>query len=690
MSGASANGAGHRSLADQLRGWPEERLTRLLRARPDLATPAPQDSSQLASRAATRASLARALDRLSHLELAVLDAVVVVGPATDDERGRRGGRGRRQPRPTALERLADLALVWQSTGGLRALTGVAAALAPGSPGASGVRPRSEPPLAADRVADQVAGLSEPARRMLDHVDAHGGQATTGAARRHVAPEEASSPAEELLARRLLVPRDDGLVVLPGEVALALRGGRTTREPVDDVPALATSARSGSLVDRAAAGAASEAVHRVELLLDHWGLEPPAELRSGGLVGPRPQGRRRAAAHHRAGRGAAGRGGGRGRAARRPGRRRRRPGAGADRRVRRLAGRRPRAALAGAGRGLAAHASATPRSSAPATSPARAATPCRPTSPARPWPSRAGWRWRRWPTSPRARCWPAAPASRPWWPGSRGSGPGGPPRAPPRWRPRSRSRPCWASPGSAAWPATAGRCSPATSDAAVAALAALLPSPVSQVVLQADLTAVAPGPLESTVGRRLHLLADVESRGGATVYRFTAGSLRRALDQGWSAHEVHAFLDEVAATEVPQPLRYLVDDTARTFGSVRAGHAESYLRADDETVLAGLLHHPKAAALRLRRLAPTVVTSELPLEVLLPRLRELGRRAGRRGRRRHRPRRPARPAARPDAARSPARRRRRGARGGPGRAGGSGDPGGRPGGGVAARRARSRR
>ena len=85
MSGASANGAGHRSLADQLRGWPEDRLTRLLRARPDLATPAPQDSSQLASRAATRASLARALDRLSHLELAVLDAVVVVGPATDDE-----------------------------------------------------------------------------------------------------------------------------------------------------------------------------------------------------------------------------------------------------------------------------------------------------------------------------------------------------------------------------------------------------------------------------------------------------------------------------------------------------------------------------------------------------------------------------------------------------------------------------
>ena len=217
------------------------------------------------------------------------------------------------------------------------------------------------------------------------------------------------------------------------------------------------------------------------------------------------------------------------------------------------------------------------------------------------------------------------------------------------------------------------------DAAVAALAALLPSPVSQVVLQADLTAVAPGPLESTVGRRLHLLADVESRGGATVYRFTAGSLRRALDQGWSAHEVHAFLDEVAATEVPQPLRYLVDDTARTFGSVRAGHAESYLRADDETVLAGLLHHPKAAALRLRRLAPTVADQRAAARGAAAPAARAGRGAGRRGRRRQRPRRPARPAPRPHAARPPARRRRRGARGGPGRAGGGRHPRGRPGG-----------
>ena len=155
------------------------------------------------------------------------------------------------------------------------------------------------------------------------------------------------------------------------------------------------------------------------------------------------------------------------------------------------------------------------------------------------------------------------------------------------------------------------------------LAALLPEPVDHVLLQADLTAVAPGPLESQLARRLQLVADIESRGGATVYRFTPGSVRRALDSGWTAVELHEFIGSVSRTPVPQPLSYLVDDTARTFGSVRVGHAEAYLRADDETALTELLHHPKAAPLGLRRLAPTVLISTMPLDLLLPRLRELG-------------------------------------------------------------------
>ena len=65
-SGAAAPAA-PRTLADQLRGWDDELLAALLRSRPDLATPTPQDTSQLASRAGTRASVLRAVDQLTLL-----------------------------------------------------------------------------------------------------------------------------------------------------------------------------------------------------------------------------------------------------------------------------------------------------------------------------------------------------------------------------------------------------------------------------------------------------------------------------------------------------------------------------------------------------------------------------------------------------------------------------------------------
>jgi hypothetical protein len=147
--------------------------------------------------------------------------------------------------------------------------------------------------------------------------------------------------------------------------------------------------------------------------------------------------------------------------------------------------------------------------------------------------------------------------------------------------------------------------------------------VDHVLLQADLTADAPGPLTQDLARRLGAVADVESRGGATVYRFSEASVRRAFDSGWSAAEVHELAASASRTPVPQALSYLVDDVARRFGTLRVGSAEAFLRSDDEAALAALVHDPRAASLRLRRIAPTVLVTDLPVDVLLPRLRELG-------------------------------------------------------------------
>ena len=523
----------------------------------------------------------------------------------------------------AIDRLVDLALAWESTGGLRPLSGVAEGLTGGpEAGVSGLRPCSAPAPTPREVAGLLAELSEPARAMLEHVLAAGGEATTDDARHTLLPADAATPAEELLARRLLVPRGTGSVVVPGEVGLALRGGHTTVERVDDVPALASTERSERQVDAAAAGAAFEAVRRLELLLDLWGAEPPSALRSGGL-GVRDLKATAAALH-------------------------------VDEATMALLVETATAAglLATAADGVGN----------PVWLPTDLVDTWVLQPPAERWAGLA----RTWLDSPRM---PGLVGSRdtagkPWnalAPELAGghmaetramtlaalaalpdgaclaAGTGVPSVVTLlRWqrprRPRSRAdQVLWTVTEAAVLGVTGldGLASYARDllagedEKAHKALAGLLPEPVDHVLLQADLTAVAPGPLESQLARRLQLVADVESRGGATVYRFTPGSVRRALDTGWTAVELHDFLGSVSRTPVPQPLTYLVDDTARTFGSVRVGHAEAFLRADDETALTELLHHPKASALALRRLAPTVLVSTLPLDLLLPRLRELG-------------------------------------------------------------------
>ncbi len=135
--------------------------------------------------------------------------------------------------------------------------------------------------------------------------------------------------------------------------------------------------------------------------------------------------------------------------------------------------------------------------------------------------------------------------------------------------------------------------------------------------------MAPGPLQRPLAEVLGVLADVESKGGATVYRFTPASVRRALDAGRSAADLHAFLAGHSRTPVPQPLAYLIDDVARKHGHLRVGAASAYVRCDDDTLLNEILADRRAAALRLRRLAPTVLAAPCDPATLLEGLRAMG-------------------------------------------------------------------
>src|SRR5262249_56988572 len=114
---------------------------------------------------------------------------------------------------------------------------------------------------------------------------------------------------------------------------------------------------------------------------------------------------------------------------------------------------------------------------------------------------------------------------------------------------------------------------------------LLPTPVDHVLLQADLSVIVPGPPEPTLAGELELLGQQES---ASVYRITADTVRRSLDAGYSAADLHALLARRSRTPVPQTLSYLIDDLARRHGGLRVGTAGSYIRSDDEALIAEVL------------------------------------------------------------------------------------------------------
>ncbi|HSV40720.1 MAG TPA: helicase-associated domain-containing protein, partial [Nocardioidaceae bacterium] len=603
-----------RTLADQLRSWPDDALVALLSARPDLATPTPHDTAQLASRAGSRASVLRVADGLNLLELAVVDALVAHGGTASLAELQSLVNADPQAVGDAAERLVALALVWGQPDALRCLSTVADAL--GTPISGLLATLGGPPgsLDPEKVPDLVAQLNPEAAKVLDHLERTNATGTIGSAESAVAP---------LLELGLLVRREKDQVVVPREVAIALRGGRTTRERVDIAPTLATSDRDAALVDRAAAGAAFEVVRHVELLLEHWGTHPPAALRGGGL-GVRDLKAASVLMH-------------------------------VNERVAALLVETTLAAgLLAVGHTDEVDAAWLPTETFDHWLAAPVAD-----------------RWTRlalaWLGNPRLTGLVgsrqqgktvnalAPELERSWLEATRREAlaelaamPSGRVLAVGtglaslverlRWlrprRPATRAEAvAWTIEEASALGVLAlggmsshGRVLVESSDPghqAPHALQPLLPEPVTHVMVQADLTAVAPGPLEQELARNLATLADVESRGGATVYRFNERSVRRAFDSGWSLAEVHAFLNASSATEIPQPLRYLVDDVSRKFGTVRVGAAESFLRSDDEVALAELVHDPRTASLRLRRIAPTVVVSDIPVDVLLPRLRDLG-------------------------------------------------------------------
>ncbi|MFD4341503.1 helicase C-terminal domain-containing protein [Streptomyces anulatus] len=664
-----------RTLAEALRARGDESLAGLLRARPDLLNPVPNDITQLATRAGTRASVVRALEHLDRFALQTAEALAVApdpspydtllslltGDGLDDGDQRDdAGAAITAALPGALATLREQALVWGEDDRLRLVRTARELLAPSPqhPSPTGLGPtvsEATAGMSPGRLQEILAATGLPATH--DPVSAVAALAALFTDRTRMAelldtaPVEALSvldrlvwgppygevtpnptpPVKWLRDRGLLLPVSTRTVVLPREAALHLRAGRAHRVPEPVPPVVGAAAeRDPQAVDRAAAGQAFTALSAVEELLKLWNGGGPAILRAGGLsvrelkraansldvtepiaafwielaygagllatdgepderYAPTPASDEwldlsaEARWTHLATAWLA--------ATRTPG-----LVGGQDAKGRALSALGPeldRSAAPDVRRRVLALFAELPPGTAP-----DAETLLR------------RLRWER----------PLRGGATP--PAATGPGEGA----------DLRSRLALWTLNEAELLGVTGRGALSSQaralldegpDAAAARLAPLIPEPLDHVLLQADLTAVAPGPLERPLAETLSVLADVESKGGATVYRFTPGSVRRALDAGQAAADLHAFLAAHSRTPVPQPLSYLIDDVARRHGHLRIGSASAYVRCDDEAVLNEILADRRSTGLRLRRLAPTVLAAQADPGSLLEALRDMG-------------------------------------------------------------------
>ncbi|WP_010469689.1 helicase C-terminal domain-containing protein [Streptomyces somaliensis] len=648
--------AAPRTLAEALRARGDEGLAALLRARPDLLVPVPNDLTQLATRAGTRASVVRALGRLDRFALQTAEALAVApDPAPYPVllrlmAGDGGDPAVEAALPGAVAVLRDQALVWGGDDRLRLVRTAREVLAPSPRHPS---PTGLGPTVAEATAGMSPGRLQEILRTLGLPTTHDSVSAVAAltglftdrprmdALLDEAPADAlgvldrlvwgppygevtadpAPPVRWLRDRGLLLPTTARTVALPREVALHLRAGRAHRTP-EPVPPSVEPAREyrPQVVDATAAGQAYTALATAEDLLKQWDEGGPAVLRAGGLS------------------------------------------------VRDL---KRTAVLLGVAEPVAAFwlellYAAGLLAPDGGTDERYAPTPA----------------YDEWLDLPAARRWARLAAA--WLASTRTPGLVGgqdakgrtlsalgpdldrgaapevrrrvlellaalPPGAAPepdavlarlRWERPLRGGGTDLRARLATWTLTEAETLGVTGrgalsghgralldgpgeDAAVALLAPLLPEPVDHVLLQADLTAVAPGPLRRPLADTLAVLADVESKGGATVYRFTPASVRRALDAGRSAADLHAFLAAHSRTPVPQPLAYLIDDVARRHGHLRVGAASAYVRCDDDAVLGEILADRRSVPLGLRRLAPTVLAARTDPAALLEGLRSMG-------------------------------------------------------------------
>jgi Helicase conserved C-terminal domain len=129
----------------------------------------------------------------------------------------------------------------------------------------------------------------------------------------------------------------------------------------------------------------------------------------------------------------------------------------------------------------------------------------------------------------------------------------------------------------------------------------LPKPVSRIIIQGDLSIIAPGPLAADVHKQIDLLAQSEDLGLACRFRLSLNSILHAMEMGMSAAEIEKILLSLSASELPQPVSYLLTQAKKKFGelTVRSLEGQSVVESGDPILLTQILNESGLTALMFR-------------------------------------------------------------------------------------------
>ena len=583
-----------RSFSDYLRSVDDAALISLFSARPDLVTPVPPDIASLAVRACSAPSLARAIDSLNKWQLQVLEAVVSVNePFTEKAIASLTDK----QAESALEHLIKVGLVYPSDDGLRVPTQLREVL--------GAEPAGLGPASMVKLKlSELAQAPEDSKKILERL-------MWGPPRGSVGDIKNPGPGIAwLLEKKFLVALDQRTVILPREVAIELRGKKIHKELCAKAPELKGAKREKKQVDLAAIANVSTVLRWVEELLNFWAEEPADALRAGGLG------------------------------------------------VRDL-------------KTLSTHLGVDDACTAFIAELAYLTSLISIDANDQILPSNKFDIWLM--QSPADRWQMLASA---WLITSRVSGLVGRlesknvaalgpeldrvnaskvrgltlsllkenPGIAPDWN-SFKSSLDWRAPVRrnsslqdelAEWTLREAEWLGITGQGAISKygigflngddldlINQDLPKTVDHILIQSDNTAIAPGPLEHEISQSLAMMAEIESRGGATVYRFTEATIRRALDHGKTGDEIKSFLTKTSKTPMPQPLEYLIADVAKKHGKLRVGNTSSFIRCEDTALISQIINDKKLEILGLRRIAPEVVICEMDATDAMRILRECG-------------------------------------------------------------------